>query len=185
MSPPALRTRLLNVFAHLAAADVSFAEGDLVIDDPDSEIFNDLYAHGMSVTKGWCELTLPTPLSLLCPCLACSVRADSKSALRFRKHGDYVLLRLLKDPWYTLDGAMELGRLALWGDPKTGEGCTGGWRSVDEPTYTRETLQRDEALHAKHKTLESLRLYNRKFRVGNELYAPFPLWIKDAVKTMK
>ena len=185
MPPPALRTRLLSLFAHLAAANSSFAEGDLVMDDADATIFDDLCGLGMRMSRGWWEITLSEPLTFLCPCATCSARGEYKSALRFRRHGDYIVLRLLKDPWYTVEGGMELARLTLWGEPRTGEGCAGGWRSIDAPSYLPESILLDEALHRNSQSIDSLKHYNRKFRLGNELYAPLRLWNTDAVKTSK
>ena len=184
MSPTALRTRLLNLFTHLSATRSSFAEGDLVLDDPGAAIFHELCDNGMQISRTWWELTLSEPLTLLCPCLACTVRADYKSALRFRQHGEYVMLRLLKDPWHTLEGGMELARLALWGEPRIGLGCVGGWRSSESREY-QNLCRHDMGMHEKAQTTDKWRLYSKTLRTGNELYVPACFWSIDAVKTTK
>jgi hypothetical protein len=175
-----LRTNILNVFAHLSSSNASFAEGDFVVDDQDGSLYTSLCEQGASLpgTSLWYEIALPSPpLEFLCSCLACDMRGDTKSAIRFRKHHDeFVVFRLMKHSTYTTNGIMEHLRISLWGLPPTGEGCIGGYRSTDAERYDTRSRLIDEALHARYKTAEELRLYNRKHRISNELYLPKPCW---------
>ena len=187
MSKRSLRTSVLNAFAHLSAHEASFAEGDLVVDDTDGSLFKELCEQGASLPgrSMWWEIALPEPpLAFLCPCFACGVRNDTKAAVRFRRHHEsFVVFRLMNHSVFSSDGLMEHLRLSLWGEPRTGDGCTGGYRSTDAERYDTRSKLIDEALHTQYNTMDSLRLYNRTHRISNELYLPKPCWTDDAATT--
>ena len=184
MATRSVRTCILNAFAHLSTHEASFAEGDLVVDDEDGSLFKSLCEQGSSLPGRslWWEIALPDPpLCFLCPCFACGVRNDVKQAVRFRKHQDaFVMFRLMTFSVFSTDGFLEHLRLSMWGQPRTGEGCTGGFRSTDAERYNTRSKIIDEALHAEYNTTASLSLYNQTHRVSNELYLPKPCWTDDA-----
>jgi hypothetical protein len=184
MSARTLRTSLLNTFAHLNLHGASFAEGDIVLDDPYGTLFTELCERGFKLPGIWWEITLTQPLECLCSCLACTVRNERREAVRFRRHADaFVIFRLQKDTFYSMDGMLETMRIALWGAPPTGEGCTGGYRSSDAARYETASRHLDEALHAAYKTTSELSVYNRKYRLGNELYTPIECWTRSLTQS--
>lgn len=134
MASRSIRTRLLGVFAQLSRANSSFAEGDLVCDDESGELYAELVAGGFKVSRLWWEITLNAPLRLLCPCATCVACDDAKEAVRFRQHANrFVVFRLVSDPFLTMDGFLEVARLAFWGKPHTGN----GWRRRRAHARTR------------------------------------------------
>jgi hypothetical protein len=180
MSTRSIRTRTLNVFAHLSAHKASFAEGDFVVDDADGSLFKELCEQGLKMPSSlWWEIALDPsqPLQLLCSCCACAARNDKKEAVRFRSHHDaFVVFRLVQHSIYCSSGFMEAMRLSLWGLPATGGDCAGGFRSSDADQYNTRSKIIDEALHATYKTTKDLSFYNRKHRLSNELYLPNVCW---------
>lgn len=180
-----VRAKLLNLYAHLSKHGASFADGDIAVDDTDGAIFEQLCVLGASVSGTWWEMTLVEPLTALCPCVVCTARGDYKSALLFRRHQGFLLIRLVRNPWYTLEGGLEKLRQLLGGHTPYSAGCSGGWRSSELLNYEQRSMRQDIEMHRSVGTAERLRTYNTTYRLGNEVYVPLLFWTTDAVATLR
>ena len=176
-----LTTRMFHVFSVLAKNGAAFGGGDLVWPDPDGTVFQMLSDLGRKIVSSWHEVTLSRPVVLTCTCNGCASNPVEHYALRFRQNGYYnVLIRPMKEPFYTLGGFMEHGRQMLEGvaPPPHLERCP--WRSLDV-RYSH--FESDQRVAAACNAQYELVAYNTNRRLGNECYVPSPIWevIKERV----
>jgi len=170
-----INTLLLEIFSKLCLHKRSFSVGALAFLDTNDEMFDQLVSTASTVLGGFYDCELSVPLDNQCNCTACEFAATTKRAIRFKKNGDYLLVKLVEHPFLSTNGVMEYMRLSLWGDEATIHNCAARHYSLcpyelyerDLETYHTILPKSDVAI-----SLKEFAEYNKKSRVGSEFFVP-------------
>lgn len=180
-----INTILLQIFSLLTLHNRSFSVGDVALLDDEDKLYNEMLAQSSPADGVWREIVLKVPIEKQCNCAGCTKNSRIKRAIRFIKIPEsYLLVKIVENPSYSLDGVFEALRLSFWGSPHMVDGCA--VRSSDWLPYSmaKEDEQTIKAILPQRKreiSLEQLRHYNKTARQGSEFFVPPALLENDRI----